>query len=122
MKKIRIFLASSFELESDRVLIGNLIRQLNDDLYEPRHIHLKLEKWEDVESFYNGISKQGEYDYLIKQCELFIGLFWHCAGRYTLHEVDVAGENLDRENILIFRKTVSCTERPGFCRGAPLVI
>ena len=109
MKEIRIFLASSYELEPDRARIGDLIRRLNDK-YEARHIYLKLEKWEDVESFYNGNSKQGEYDHLIRQSRLFVGLFWHCAGMYTVHEVDVAQANLPPENILIFRKTAQFRE------------
>ena len=51
MKEIRIFLASSYELEPDRARVGNLIRQLNDE-YEKRFLHLRLVKWEDLDSFY----------------------------------------------------------------------
>lgn len=105
MREVRIFLASSYELEPDRARIGNLIREMNDTYYEAHGIHLHLVKWEDLDSFYNLRGKQSEYDSQIRNCELFIGLFWHIAGRYTIHEVEVARQNLKRENIFIFRKT-----------------
>ena len=104
MKEIKLFLASSYELEPDRARIGNLIRRLNDS-YEKRFIHLRLIKWEDVDSFYNQVSKQQQYDGLIEQCVVFIGLFWHRAGKHTVHEAAVARKHMRPENMLIFRKT-----------------
>ena len=109
MKEIKIFLASSFELEPDRARIGDLLRKLNDEVYEKRGIHLHLVKWEDLDSFYSSQGKQTEYDFQIRNCELFIGLFWHAAGKYTMHEVEVARKNLTPENIFIFRKTAAFT-------------
>ena len=89
MKEIRIFLASSSELATDRARIGNLVRKLNEET-EKRFIHLRLVKWEDHDSFYNRRGKQGEYDHLIRNSDFFIALFWHVAGGYTVHEVEVA--------------------------------
>ena len=109
MKEIRVFLASSFELEPDRARIGNLLRELNDEVYEGQDIHLHLVKWEDLDSFYSPQGKQTEYDFQIRNCSLFIGLFWHVAGRYTVHEVEVARKNLPPENIFTFRKTAAFT-------------
>ena len=103
MKEIRIFLASAYELEPDRARIGNLIRRLNDE-YEKRFIHLRLVKWEDLDSFYNKTEKQSEYDFHIRGCNLFIALFWHRAGRFTVHEVEVARASVDPQDILIFKK------------------
>ena len=105
MKEIKIFLASSYELEPDRARIGNLIRQLNDECYEGHGIHLHLIKWEDLNSFYNPGGKQNEYDIHIENCELFIGLFWHIAGRHTIHEVEVARKKMLPGNVFIFHKT-----------------
>ena len=104
MKEIKLFLATSNELEHDRMRIGDLIRRLNDS-YEKRFIHLRLIEWEDVDSFYNHISKQRRYDDLIIQCDLFIGLFRQSAGRHLVHESVVARAHLRPEDILIFRKT-----------------
>lgn len=108
MKEIRIFLASSYELEPDRARIGNLIRELNEK-YEEKFIHLKLVKWEDLDAFYNSRGKQLEYDFQIRNCELFIGLFWHIAGRHTAHEVEVARETMPADQIFIFHKTAEFT-------------
>jgi|GEM_PF-3580647 len=109
MKEIRIFLASSCELEPDRARIGDLLRELNDTVYETQGIHLHLVKWEDLDLFYNQQAKQIEYDSRIPGCELFIGLFWHVAGRYTVREAEVARKSLPSENIFIFRKTAEFT-------------
>ena len=105
MKEIRFFLASSYELEPDRARIGNLLRQLNDETYEKQGIHLTLVKWEDLDSFYNPSGKQTQYDSQIQKCELFIGLFWHIAGRHTKHEVEIARNNPSTKEIFIFHKT-----------------
>ena len=105
MKEVRIFLASSYELEPDRARVGNLIRELNDTCYEERGIHFRLVKWEDLDCFYNPVGKQTEYDFQIRNSELFIGLFWHIAGRHTKHEVEEARKYMQLENVLIFHKT-----------------
>ena len=44
---IKIFLASSEELEADRYRFGNLIRKL-DNIYEKRGIRIELFEWEDL--------------------------------------------------------------------------
>ena len=41
MKTIKIFVASSEELDTDRIVLGNLVRRL-DDIYEKRGIRIKL--------------------------------------------------------------------------------
>ncbi|WP_300699982.1 hypothetical protein [Bacteroides sp.] len=41
MKTIKIFLASSDELEVDRTRFGNLVRRL-DNIYEKRDIRIEL--------------------------------------------------------------------------------
>lgn len=102
MREIKIFLASSYELEADRVRIGNLIRELNE-LYLPRAIHLRLAKWEDMDAFYNRRSKQEEYDREICSSQIFLGLFWHRAGRHTLGETRLAHEHGVR--LYLFRKS-----------------
>lgn len=96
-------------MEPDRARIGNLLRQLNDDIYEKKHIHFKLVKWEDLNSFYNPSGKQNEYNFQIENCDLFVGLFWHSAGRHTKHEIEVARKHLLPGTILIFNKTAEVT-------------
>lgn len=91
MKTIKIFLASSEELDYDRNVFGNLIRRL-DDLYEKRGIRIKLFEWEDYDSAYNDQRKQKEYNERVRESDIFLALFHKNAGKFTLEEFDVASE------------------------------
>ena len=79
MKTIKIFLASSDELQDDRNAFGNLVRRL-DHIYEKRGIRIELFEWEDYDAAYNGIRKQDEYNEQIKSSDLFLALFHKKAG------------------------------------------
>ena len=90
MKILNIFIASSYELSKQRVLIGDYIRRLSYD-YSPRGVRLRLACWEDFYPEYKGTSKQQEYDEkLIKSCDIFIAIFRTRCGIYTQHEVELA--------------------------------
>ena len=91
MKTIKIFLASSDELENDRMAFGNLVRKL-DKIYERRGIRVELFEWEDYDAAYNGQRKQDEYNDHIKASDLFLALFHTKAGKFTIEEFDVATE------------------------------
>lgn len=89
MKEIKVFLASSEELEQDREAFGNFIRRL-DNLYEKRGIRIRLFEWEDLDSAYNDERKQDEYNKYIKQSDLFLALFRTKAGKFTVEEFELA--------------------------------
>ena len=91
MKTIKIFLASSEELDYDRMAFGNLVRRL-DDIYEKRGIRIKLFEWEDYDSAYNDKRKQDEYNEYVKQSDIFLALFHKKAGQFTIEEFDKASE------------------------------
>ena len=91
MKTIKIFLASSEELDYDRMAFGNLVRRL-DDIYEKRGIRIKLFEWEDYDSAYNDKRKQDEYNEYVKQSDIFLALFHTKAGQFTIEEFDKASE------------------------------
>ena len=91
MKTIKIFLASSEELDYDRVAFGNLVRRL-DDMYEKRGIRIKLFEWEDYDAAYNDKRKQDEYNEYVKQSDIFLALFHRKAGQFTIEEFDKASE------------------------------
>lgn len=95
MKTIKIFLASSEELENDRMAFGNLVRRL-DKIYEKRGTRVELFEWEDYDAYYSGQRKQDEYNEQIKASDLFLALFHTQAGRYTIEEFDVATEEFIR--------------------------
>ena len=91
MKLIKIFLASSEEMDYDRMVFGNLVRRLND-LYERRGVRLKLFEWEDYDSAFNDQRKQDEYNERVRESDVFLALFHKKAGAFTVEEFDVATE------------------------------
>ncbi|MEE1001122.1 MAG: tetratricopeptide repeat protein [Bacteroidales bacterium] len=91
MKEIKVFLASSEELEQDREAFGNFIRIL-DNLYEKRGIRIKLYKWEDFDAAYNNDGKQNEYNEYVRKSDMFLALFRTKAGKFTVEEFEVARE------------------------------
>lgn len=91
MKTIKIFLASSEEMDYDRMVFGNLIRRL-DDVYEKRGVRLKLFEWEDYDAAFNDRRKQDEYNDKVKESDVFLALFHKKAGKFTIEEFDVASE------------------------------
>ena len=91
MESIKIFLASSEELENDRNAFGNLVRRL-DSLYEPRGIRIELFEWEDYDAAWNNRRKQDEYNDQIKASDMFLALFHTKAGHFTVEEFNVATE------------------------------
>lgn len=91
MKTIKLFLASSEELEIDRARFGNLVRRL-DRIYRKRGISLDLIMWEDLDAAYNCERKQSEYNRHIRACDMFLAVFHQKAGKYTIEEFDVASE------------------------------
>ena len=95
MKTIKIFLASSEELDNDRMAFGNLVRRL-DDMYEKRGIRIKLFEWEDYDSAFNDRRKQDEYNDYVRNSDIFLALFHKRAGKFTLEEFDVASEEFKK--------------------------
>ena len=91
MKTIRIFLASSEEMDYDRMVFGNLVRRL-DDIYEKRGMRLKLFEWEDYDAAFNDRRKQDEYNEKVRESDIFLALFHKKAGQFTIEEFDVASD------------------------------
>jgi len=87
--EIKVFLASSSELELERAHIGDLFNDINSILAD-KDVRLRLLKWENFNPAFTGERKQGEYDQQVKKADIFIALFRSLAGKYTLEEADVA--------------------------------
>lgn len=88
MKK-KIFLASSSELKEDREQFEIFINRKNKDWID-RDIFLELVLWED---FLDALSKtrlQDEYNKAIRECDLFVMLFFTKVGPYTAEEFETA--------------------------------
>ena len=86
IRTIRIFLASSEELENDRNAFGNLVRRL-DKLYEKRGIRIELFECEDYDAAYNNRRKQDEYNDQVRASDMFLAVFHIKAGQYTIEEL-----------------------------------
>lgn len=94
MISIKIFLASSNELESERDKFASLINQLNR-IYKPRGVELELVLWEYLNSSVGRKRKQDEYNEEIKDCEICIAIFWTQLGKYTKEEFQLAYDGLN---------------------------
>lgn len=89
MQYIKIFLASSEELKADRVAFELMLGQLNQDWVQ-RDIFFRLVVWEN---FIDAMSKDGlqqEYNKAIRDCDIFVLLFYTKVGRYTAEEFETA--------------------------------
>ncbi|MDR3193980.1 MAG: tetratricopeptide repeat protein, partial [Tannerella sp.] len=109
---IKVFMASSRELEGDRAIFGNLVRRMND-LYKNR-IYIKLFQWEDHDSSFGKMRKQSEYDEKVKESDLFLVFFHRLAGKYTIEEFETAMmqfDEIERPKIYIFMKVLAPGER-----------
>ena len=95
MKTIKIFLASSEELDYDRQAFGNLVRKL-DKIYEKRGIRIELFEWEDYDAAFNGVRKQDEYNDYVRNSDMFLALFHIKAGKFTIEEFDIATEEFKK--------------------------
>ena len=89
MKKITIFLASSFELASDR-------NQLKDELYQKskawhhKEVFFHLEIWEDLSTRLSSTRSQDDCNKKIKDSDLFVLLAYSKVGMYTEEEFEIA--------------------------------
>ncbi len=85
----KIFLASSSELKEDRTQFELLINRKNKE-WVGKGVFLELLVWED---FLDAVSKtrlQDEYNKAIRDCDLFVMLFFTKVGKYTEEEFEAA--------------------------------
>jgi hypothetical protein len=84
-----LFLASSSELKNDREQFEIFIGRKNKD-WVAKGVFLELVIWED---FLDAVSKtrlQDEYDKAIRDCDIFVMLFWTKVGLFTEEEFETA--------------------------------
>ena len=95
MKKIKIFLASSRELETEREKLADLICNLNCAL-EKLDIQILLVKWEYLDASMSSQHKQEDYNDKLKECDICISLFWKKLGEFTKIEFETAYKGLSK--------------------------
>lgn len=85
----RVFLASSDELIDDRKEFELSVSRKNSELIQ-KGVYLEVVVWEN---FLDAIAKtrlQDTYNDAIRQCDLFVLLFWTKVGKYSEEEFDTA--------------------------------
>ncbi len=88
-KHIKIFLASSAELKAEREQFEIFIHRVNQQLYK-KGVFIELIIWEN---FIDAMSKtrlQDEYNNVVKNCDIFVSLFFTKVGKYTREEFETA--------------------------------
>jgi hypothetical protein len=90
-RTIRIFLASSEELRTDRDAFEMHFRRENDR-YMDSGIYLEIVRWENFFNAMSATRKQDDYNRVLKDCDIFLSLFATKAGKYTEEEFDAAFE------------------------------
>lgn len=112
MRLVKIFVASSNELEDDRIHLGDSVRKAND-IFELQNVRVKLYKWEDFSPYFIGKRSQDEYNECLKQCDAVIGLFETKLGKYTCEEIEVALKKLGYDAVYCFAKVPTGSSIPG---------
>ena len=106
MTTIRIFLASSSELEGDRLQIEKLLGRKNRILKKNK-LEFELVQWEYFIDVMSKSRLQDEYNEALKQCDLFVLLAFTKMGKFSKEEFKVAYETFlkkGRPRILIYFK------------------
>jgi len=89
MNTIRIFIASSAEMEPERKSFRDFLGVENDRLHT-KGLYLELVQWEHFLDSVSQTSLQDEYNKELKKCAIVVCLFYTKAGKYTQLEFDTA--------------------------------
>lgn len=87
--EIRVFIASSAELDQDKEMFDLYFSDKNK-LYREERIVFDHRTWKDFSSSLNEGRLQDRYNDFIRECDLVIFLFHTRLGRYTREELEVA--------------------------------
>ncbi len=89
MKKYRIFLASSAELDRDKELFEIFVSKKNKEWHN-KGVFLELLTWKDFVDAISETRLQDDYNDAIRSSDIFIVLFHTNLGRYTNEEFEIA--------------------------------
>lgn len=88
-RTIRIFLASSEELRADRDAFELYFRQQNDQ-FRRKGLYLEIDRWENFLDAMSDTRLQDEYNRAVRDCDVFVSLFFTKTGKFTEEEFDTA--------------------------------
>ena len=89
MQKLKIFLASSFELKPERDLFEQEVYRKCKAWYD-KGIFLHLDIWEDLSARMSATGSQSGYNEYVKEADLFVLLGYTKMGMYTAEEFEKA--------------------------------
>lgn len=89
MQKIKLFIASSKELETEREKFELFISRKNEDWFN-RSISFQVVKWENFIEAMSRTRLQDEYNKAVKEADIFVMLFFTKVGQYTKEEFETA--------------------------------
>lgn len=95
LQKMRIFLASSAELREERDEFDRYLREQNDLLIN-EGVYLMVVRWENFLDAMSERRLQDEYNEAIRQCDVFVSLFFTKTGKFTEEEFDAAHEQFNK--------------------------
>ena len=111
-RTIKIFLASSSELREDRDEFDLYFRRQNDSLRK-QGVYLEIIRWEYFLDAMSETRLQDEYNKEVRDCDVFVSLFFTKAGKFTEEEFDTAHrqfkETEEAADLHVFQE---CTSRP----------
>ncbi|MBO9202027.1 MULTISPECIES: COR domain-containing protein [Niastella] len=105
---LKIFLASSNELEKERIQIEQALNRKNK-LLRKKGIVIELLIWEDGKIIGQSLRSQDDYNVEIRQCDFFTMLFYSKVGKYSFEEFTLAKtlfEEKGMPRLRIFQKDV----------------
>ena len=97
MKNIKVFIASSSELDEDK-LQADLYFAKKNKIYHKRNIFFEHKTWKDFPSNLTQEHLQEKYNQYIRECDIVIFLFDTKIGQYTEEELRVAFEETKKSN------------------------
>lgn len=89
MECIKVFIASSAELQEERMELVDLLQDLNAET-KKNGVYFKPVLWEYMDSSMRQGRKEDEYLVRLRECKICITIFWLNLGKYTKEELDVA--------------------------------
>ena len=85
----KLFIASSSELKNDLEQFEILVNRKNKD-WVAKGVFLDLVIWDDILDAMSQTRLQDEYNKAIRECDLFVMLYWTKVGQYTEEEFETA--------------------------------
>lgn len=95
MEKVKIFLASSAELNEDKELFEMFISKKNKEWHDKR-VFLELLTWNDFIEAMSQTRLQDDYNQAIRESRIFVVLFHTRLGRYTNEEFEIAYDQFEK--------------------------